>query len=207
MTGIKDLLAWDGGLRRDSSAALKYYYWRKQLIQEHGRDAVNEAAQRIDYHMAALEKRLPSLDLAPEEYEAAAYCLAKAMAQLKTDHGSLAATYGDTFRVGRDGQSWPLGGGGGDGLTTLRNIGYGQERPDHTRWGNRGQTSTQVILLSQPIQSWTCPPIGQSDRPDSSHYTDQAQRLFSPRKLKPTWWLPQDLAQHIESRQVLEPRR
>lgn len=204
LAGIKDLLTWNGELRHDSKGALKYYYWRKQLIQEHGRDTVNEVARRIDYHLAALGKTMPALDLAPEELEAAAYCLAKAMAQLKADHGSLAATYGDTFRVGRDSRSWPLGGGGGDGLTTLRNIGYGREHPDHTRWGNRGQTSTQVILLSQPIQSWTCPPIGQSDRPGSPHYTDQAEKIFSPRKLKPTWWLPEDLAQHVESRQVLD---
>jgi len=203
--GIKDLLAWDGALRHDSSAALKYYYWRKQLIQEHGRDAV-DAAQRIDYHLAALGKPAPAIDLADEELEAAAYCLAKAMSQLKADHGSLTATYGDTFRVGRDNQSWPLGGGGGNGLTTLRNIGYDSERPDHTRWGNRGQTSTQIIVLTKPIQSWTCPPIGQSDRSDSRHYTDQAEKLFSPRKLKPTWWLPQDLARHIESREVLKSR-
>jgi acyl-homoserine-lactone acylase len=203
--GIKDLLAWDGDLRHDSSAALKYYYWRRQLIREHGRDAV-DAARRIDYHLAALGKAAPRIELSPEELDAVAYCLSKAMAQLKADHGSLAATYGDTFRVGRDNQSWPLGGGGDHGLTTLRNIGYGSERPDHTRWGNRGQTSTQIIVLTKPIQSWTCPPIGQSDRPDSGHYTDQAEKLFSPRKLKPTWWLPRDLAGHIESRRVLEPK-
>jgi acyl-homoserine-lactone acylase len=202
--GIKDLLAWDGDLKHDSSAALKYYYWRKQLIADHGRAAVSDVARRIDYYLAALGKPAPTIELGGGELEAAAYSWAEAMIQLKEDHGSLTATYGDTFRVGRDNQSWPLGGGGGDGLTTLRNIGYGGERPDHTRWGSRGQTSTQIIVLTKPIQSWTCPPIGQSDRPDSGHYVDQAEKLFSPRKLKPTWWLPQDLAPHIVSRKVLE---
>ena len=125
------------------------------------------------------------------------------MAKLKADHGSLNAIYGDTFRVGREDVSWPLGGGGGRGLTTLRNVGFGPERNDHTRWGSSGQTSTQVIVLSKPIRSWTYVPIGQSDRPDSSHYRDQAERLFSLRQLKPTWWLPKDLAKHIESRTVL----
>jgi len=71
------------------------------------------------------------------------------------------------------------------------------------RWGRGGQTSTQVIVLSKPIRSWTYVPIGQSDHPDSPHYRDQAEKLFSARKLKPTWWLPQDLAGHIESRVVL----
>ena len=85
----------------------------------------------------------------------------------------------------------------------MRNIGYGRERDDHTRWGNRGQTSTQIVVLSEPVRSWTYVPIGQSDRPGSRHYRDQAERAFSPRKLKPTWWLPQDLAKHVESRTVL----
>jgi acyl-homoserine lactone acylase PvdQ len=201
--GIEELRSWDGQLRRDSTAALKYYYWRKQIIEDHGAEAVSDAASRIDYYLAALGKPAPEIDLSEDELGAAADSLASAMAKLKEDHGLLNATYGDTFRVGRDDTSWPLGGGGGNGLTTLRNISYGQERNDHTRWGTGGQTSTQVIVLSKPIRSWTYVPIGQSDRPDSTHYHDQAEKLFSIRKLKPTWWLAEDLAKHIESSTVL----
>jgi len=198
--GIKDILSWDGDLRRSSTAALKYYYWRKQIVEDHGEEAVSDVAGRVDYHLAALGKPAPEIDLNDDELEAAAYSFASAMAQLKDDHASLDATYGDTFRVGRDDVSWPLGGGGGRGLTTLRNVSYGPPRNDHTRWGSGGQTSTQVIVLSKPIRSWTYVPIGQSDRPDSAHYRDQAEKLFIKRKLKPTWWLPEDLAGHIESR-------
>lgn len=83
-------------------------------------------------------------------------------------------------------------------------MGYGKEREDHTQWGNSGQTSTQIIVLSKPIQSWTALPIGQSDRPDSPHYSDQAEKVFSKHIMKPTWWLPEDLAKNIESRTELE---
>jgi acyl-homoserine-lactone acylase len=204
--GIKELLAWDGGLRHDSAAALKYYYWRRQLVQDHGSEAV-AAARRIDYYPAALGQPAPEIHLSNDELKAAANSFAAAMARLKAERGSLEATYGDVFRVGRDEASWPLGGGGDYGTTTLRNIGYGRERGDHTRWGERGQTSTEVIVLSKPVRSWTYVPIGQSDRPGSPHYRDQAERLFSPRKLKPTWWLSEDLAGHIESRTVLGDRR
>lgn len=55
-TGIRDLLSWDGELRRDSTAALKYYYWRQQIIEDYGTEAVSDAANRIDYHLAALGK-------------------------------------------------------------------------------------------------------------------------------------------------------
>jgi len=128
------------------------------------------------------------------------------MAKLKADLGSLDKTYGDVFRVGRGEKSLPLGGGGDDnkGMTAFRNIGFGKERPDHTRWGQSGQTSTEVVVLTKPIQSWTYVPLGQSDRPESPHYADQAEKLFSPAQQKPTWWTPQDLASHIESRTVLE---
>ena len=33
------------------------------------------------------------------------------------------------------------------------------EISDHTRWGERGQTSTQVIELSRPIRSWLYLPV------------------------------------------------
>ncbi|MEN6428535.1 MAG: penicillin acylase family protein [Phycisphaerales bacterium] len=204
--GIRDLSAWDGDLRHDSKTALKYYCWRRQLVDDHGSQAVSDAARRIDYYPAALGKPAPEIDLSNEELQAAAVSFANAMARVKSDHGSLDATYGDMFRVGRDDVSWPLGGGGDYGTTTLRNIGYGRERGNHPRWGDRGQTSTEIIVLSKPVRSWTYVPIGQSDRPNSLHYRDQAQKLFSPCTMKPTWWLPEDLAGHIESRTVVWDR-
>jgi acyl-homoserine lactone acylase PvdQ len=129
--------------------------------------------------------------------------MSKALAGLVQDFGSLDATYGDRFRVGRGNQSWPLAGGGANGTTTLRNVGYADEREDGTRWGSRGQTSTQVVVMSQPPRSYIYIPLGQSDREDSPHFDDQAEKLFSKRTLKPSWWLPEDLAGNIESRTVL----
>ena len=202
-TGIEEMLSWDGQLRRDSGAALKYYYWRKQLVEDHGAEAVSYAASQIDYFLGALGEPVPEIGVGDMELEAAADSFAGAMAWLKADHGSLEAVYGDTFRVGRDELSWPLGGGGGNGLTTLRNVSYERTRDDHTRWGRSGQTSTQIVVLSKPVRSWTYVPIGQSDRPNSPHYRDQAEKLFSPRTLKPTSWLPEQLAEHIESRTLL----
>jgi acyl-homoserine-lactone acylase len=206
VAGVKEVLSWDGNLRSDSQPALKYYYWRRQLVDDHGSQAVSDAARRIDCYMAALGKPAPQIDLSDDELQAAADSFANAMARLRADRGSLDAAYGDMFRVGRDDVSWPLGGGGAYGTTTLRNIGYGRERSDHTRWGDRGQTSTEIIVLSKPVRSWTYVPIGQSDRSISPHYRDQAQRLFSPARMKPTWWLPDDLADHIESRTVVGDR-
>ena len=204
--GMEDILGWDQELRRDSSGALKYYYWRQQLVEDHGADVVRDVAARIDFLFnPVVNEPIPPVNLSDEALKAALASFENAMAKLKEDHGLLRAVYGDKFRVGRDDKSWPLGGGGGrTGTTTLRNVGYGSENEDKTRWGRSGQTSTQIVVLSEPVQSWMYLPVGQSDRPDSPHYTSYAEKAFSERELRPTWWLPDDLAGHVESRTVLE---
>jgi acyl-homoserine lactone acylase PvdQ len=202
---IKDLSAWDGDLDHDSSAALKYTYWRQQLVADHGADAVQAADEIITNLQASFGGPRHELQLSDAELNAAVESLAGAMQELKADWGSYDAVYGDKFRVGRDDKSWPVGGGGDEGTRTLRSVGYEKERADHTRWGRSGQTSTQIVVMTKPVRSWTFVPIGQSDRPESPHYTDQAEQLFSRRQMKPTWWLPQELAGHIESRTVLAP--
>ncbi|MBI5096033.1 MAG: penicillin acylase family protein [Candidatus Hydrogenedentes bacterium] len=203
--GMKDILGWDGELRKESTAALKYYYWRKRLVTDHGEDTMKDVRKRVDGLMAAVGKPVPSPELDDDELSAGLDSFVSAMAKLKADFGSLDKTYGDVFRVGRDDKSWPLDGNNGDelGMTTLRNIHYSGERPDHTRWGAGGQTSTQIIVMSKPVKSWTFVPLGQSDRPASPHYRDQAEKLLSPREFKETWWTPEQLAGHIESREVL----
>jgi len=203
-SGIKDLLAWDHQLARDSTGALKYVYWRDQLVADHGNEAVNQAAQTITNLEASYGGPKRKLDLSEDQLAAALESLSNAMAKLREDWNSYDAVYGDKFRVGRDDESWPVGGGGGTGARTLRSVGHDKERKDHTRWGRSGQTSTQIVVMTKPVQSWTLVPIGQSDRSDSPHYTDQAEKLFSPRKMKPSWWLPEDLAKHIESRTELK---
>jgi len=196
---MEDLLAWDGELEVDSTGALKYALWREQLEADHGR-----VDHGIDDMYAIIRGVKPAvLELSDEKLRAALISFNTAMARL-AEFASLDAVYGDRYRVGRDDVSWPAAGGGGFGTTTLRNVGHGPQREDGARWGVRGQTATQVIVMSDPPQSWIYLPLGQSDRPDSPHFRDQAEHAFSPRRLKPSWWLPEELADHIESRTVLE---
>ncbi len=207
---LNELLAWDQRLDAGSQGALKYYYWRSQLRDDLGPQGSRRLSSQIDDLLGSLSADPPPpLKLEVKDQAALVQALGKAIVRLKSENGSLDKLYGDVFRVGRGDKSWPVGGGGPFdlGMTTLRNVNFGAPREDHTRWGNSGQTSTQVVVLSNPIQSWTAAPIGQSDRPDSPHFRDQAEKLFSPRQLKPTWWLPEDLAGHIESRTVLENPR
>jgi acyl-homoserine lactone acylase PvdQ/ketosteroid isomerase-like protein len=205
VAGMKDILAWDLEERRYSTGALKYHYWRKQLMDDYGPEIMQDVQKGIDqYYKIITEAAYTPLELGSDEAGYALESFAKAMAKIRDDFGTIDVPWGEKFRVGRDELSWPVDGGDDQGTTTLRNVGYGKEREDHTEWGNSGQTSTQIIVLSNPVQSWTAPPIGQSDRPDSPHYRDQAEKVFSKRIMKPTWWTPEELAKNIESRVVLE---
>ncbi|HVS12430.1 MAG TPA: penicillin acylase family protein [Thermoanaerobaculia bacterium] len=204
---VEALLSWDGRLARDSPGALFFDSWKRALRDQTGPEGFGALREAIDDLWAIVEGREEKpVELDHEQHRALAAAVVAAAADIEEDFGSLDAVYGDRYRVGRDDDSWPAGGGGGGqvGLTTLRNVSWTDERDDRTRRGRSGQTSTQVVELSDPPRSWMYIPLGNSDRPDSPHYDDQAEKAFSPRQLKPTWWLPQDLAQHLESRTVLE---
>jgi len=203
---LTELLNWDGQVTRDSTAALKYYYWRTALNESEAGAAIRDI---VDDHYAIVEQRAPRvIELGGEQLAAVREAWQSGLDAMRSQPGDTAQPWGRVFKAGRDGIGWPVGGGGGDhlGLTTLRSMGYGEPNENHERHGERGQTSTQIVVLSDPIQSWLYLPTGQSDRPDSPHYADQAETVFADRSLKPSWWLPEDLAGNIESRTELEAR-
>jgi acyl-homoserine lactone acylase PvdQ len=205
-SGLRELLAWDGYSHSDSHGALKYYYWRRAVRSALGSAYAGLVTNLADY-MAALAKPKPEAkDPSDAELKALTAGFSAAMKTMRSNHNSLDAAYGDVFRVGRGDKSWPVGGGSlvEEGMATLRAIGFEPPKPDYTRWGTSGQTSTQVVVLSKPIQSWTQPPIGESDRPDSPHYRDQAEKLFSQHKMKPTWYRKDELLKHVSSRVELK---
>lgn len=203
---LTELLDWDGQITRDSTAALKYYYWRTALNETEAGPGIRGI---VDDHYAIVEQRQPRpIELDDAQLVAVREAWLSGLDRMRADLGDTAQPWGRAFKTGRDGNGWPVGGGGGDelGLTTLRTMGYAPPDENMERHGVRGQTSTQIVVLSEPIQSWLYLPTGQSDRPDSPHYSDQSETVFSDRELKPSWWLPEDLAGNIESRVEIEPR-
>jgi acyl-homoserine lactone acylase PvdQ len=202
---IKELASWNMEMDQESSAALKYFYWRKQLETDFHERELNLFRSSIDDWYASAEARRPvnlALDRLPGEKLLKSFV--NGLKGMKKDYGTTAAVYGDRFRVGRGGNSWPVSGGGDYGTRTLRSLGFGELRDDATQWGISGQTSTQVVVLSRPIKSWIYLPLGQSDRTASPHFDDQAEKLFSRRQMKSSWWTPEELAGNIKSRTLLE---
>ena len=67
--------------------------------------------------------------------------------------------------------------------------------------------SMAVILMffhKDGIQSLTCTPWGQSGHPQSKHYTDQGEKLYSKLQMKPTWWSEKELLSNLESTRTLD---
>jgi len=116
------------------------------------------------------------------------------------------ADFGTMFRIARDGSlhSNPAGGGTVTeaGMITPRAITF--ERRGAVSIGTGGQTATQIVELSNPAHSASILVPGESDRPDSGHFDDQARELFSKGTAKPTYLGDRkELEKHVSSKKEL----
>ena len=184
-SSLARLLAnWDRRTDAGSRAALAYYFFKLALGKDTARALDPPAGLTDDAIRAALakaEQRL-TMDFAPD------------------------AVFGTLFRVGRQGGSrtWPVGGGtlSEAAMATPRAISFDPKGKEMV--GHSGQTSTQIVLLTKPPQSWMVIPLGESDHPDSGHFDDQAEKLFSRSQAKPTWFANRkELEKHVAKREAL----
>jgi acyl-homoserine lactone acylase PvdQ len=134
--------------------------------------------------------------------------LGKAADWLKSNFGSLHVAYGTYFRVGREGgdRTYPVGGGTvrDAGMATPRAIGFSKVGKEQV--GHSGQTSTQIVVMTDPPESYTIVPLGVSDHKASGHWDDQAEKLFSKSKATPTFFMNRpELLRHLTSTKVLKP--
>jgi acyl-homoserine lactone acylase PvdQ len=116
--------------------------------------------------------------------------------------------YGKYFRVGRQGgaRTYPVGGGSVSeaGMATPRAIGFNKTGKEMV--GRSGQTSTQIVVMTDPPESYTVVPLGASDHPESGHWDDQAEKLFSKSKVTPTYFLNRkELLKHVTATKILTP--
>jgi acyl-homoserine lactone acylase PvdQ len=183
------IVRWNRRCDPDSTGAIAYHFWKAQLG-----DKVLQSDRA---------GRTPPKEVTDEQLLRA---LAAGAAALQAQWGRLDVKYGEVYRVGREGsdRTWPVGGGSVRGIATPRAISFDEKKGSRTFVGHGGQTSTQVIQLSKPPRSWTLLPLGESDHKESKHWDDQAEKLFSPGKMKPTYFLDKEaLLKHVESTKVL----
>ena len=173
---VATLLAWNGQMDKDGVGATLYRGWR-MMAADHKLKADSSSRALLD-------------------------ALAEAIAWLVKNYGTAEVTYGQVNRIQRGDQSWPFSGGDSGGGQTLRAMSSKLE--GKVFYGHWGQNWTQLVQFRRgAVRSWSATPFGESDDPASPHYTDQAEKLFSQDKLKPTWFQPADLAGHIESTKLL----
>jgi len=180
---------WNRRCDAEATGAIAYKYWKQAM----GDDV----------------KQADRVGLPPPEaitYAILITKLAEAADKLQSDFGRFDVRYGAVYRVGRKGSdlTWPVSGGSADNIATPRAISFDPIPGTKTFLGRGGQTSTQVVLLTKPPQSWTLLPLGESDHADNPHYQDQAEKLFSKSKMKPTYFLDKnELLKHVEAKTVL----
>jgi acyl-homoserine-lactone acylase len=187
---VKILLAWNGHADVDSVGMTLFRAWWMALqprIDLVSKEAVQSGEALSE---AARHALLAALDEATQ--------------QLIQQYGRLQVPWGEVYRARRGGESWPVGGVAGEaGLVTLRAV-NGGEPVDGVSYIESGQSCTTVVMLKQgDVCSYSVVPYGQSEDPDSTHYTDQGRLLFCKGKLKDTWFARERLEEHVASRQVL----
>jgi acyl-homoserine lactone acylase PvdQ len=178
---------WNRRSDADSEGALAFYAFKKGLDEEITRSVE------------------PPSDLGDKEIFLA---LGKAAGWLKTNFGSLHVAFGKNFRVGREGgeRTYPVGGGsvGEAGMATPRAISFNKAGKEMV--GRGGQTSTQIVIMSDPPESYTIVPLGVSDHKESGHWDDQAEKLFSKSKATPTYFMNRkELLKHVTATKILKP--
>jgi acyl-homoserine lactone acylase PvdQ len=179
--------SWNRRSDADSEGALAFYAFKLGLNEGIGRNV-----------------ELPS-NLADQEMLSA---LVKAAEWLQANFGSLHVAYGKYFRVGRRGgeRTFPVGGGSVSeaGMATVRAIGFSKAGKEMV--GRSGQTSTQIIVMTDPPESYTIVPLGVSDHQESGHWDDQAEKLFSKGKAAPTYFMNRtELMRHVTVTKTLQP--
>ena len=188
---VYDLIQkWNRRSDADSQGALAFYAFKKSLPAELAR-AVDVPANITDDQLVE--------------------AITKAGAWLKSTFGPVNVAYGTYFRVGRkDGdKTWPVGGGslnGGPnnvGMATPRAISFGPAGKEMV--GQGGQTSTQIVVMTNPPKSYAIIPLGESDHKESGHWDDQAEKLFSKSKAAPTYFMDRsELMKHVTAKKVLK---
>ena len=192
MKEVYSLIAeWDRRSAPDSKGALAFYAFKKGLGGDRAR-AVTPPTNLSDAQLIQ--------------------ALRQGAEWAKSNFGSVSVPFGEYFRVGRRGsdRSWPVGGGSLQdvGMATPRAISFAPAAGGKRMIGHTGQSSTQVVVLTDPPESYAIIPLGESDHKESGHWDDQAEKLFSQGKALQTYFMrPGELMKHVTSTKVLTPAR
>ena len=192
---VQDCLAWDGRYTKTVTAATTMKFWRLKCENE------------ID--IVAIADEQP---LSQEDHSKMIALLQETVAELKETYGAAAVPWGEIHVVGRGDKFFPTQGadfGGGKDKKnfseTVFDISSRETPKGSGKYVARSGSSTLMIsfLHEDGIESYSVVAWGQSGHPDSPHYVDQAEKLYSERKMKPTWFKKEYLLNNLESEKTI----
>ncbi len=152
------------------------------MISGWNRKADANSIPALAYYLVKMELGRDAAELTPPDSLSDARvraALDRAQDRLELDM-KYGATWGTIFRATRDGAREAYGVGGGTvteaAMETPRTIHF--EHRGKVEIGVGGQTATQIVHLGKTASADTVLMAGESDRPESPHFDDQARDLF-----------------------------
>jgi acyl-homoserine lactone acylase PvdQ len=187
------ILQWDGHYSKDSVVAPLFKFWRLKSEK--------------DVDTAAL---VDGQSITAEDQNKLLTHLKETMDELKNKYGSSEVKWGDITLIGRGGKYFPLEcadyGGGKDKKDlseTVMDV-TSKETPEgsgkYVGYNGSGTMMISFLHKDAGIESYSLVAWGQSGDPNSPHYTDQSEKLYTNRKMKPTWFNKEEMLQHVESK-------
>ncbi|MBX7255068.1 MAG: penicillin acylase family protein [Candidatus Hydrogenedentes bacterium] len=192
---VKAILDWDGQFEPDRTATVLYKTWRMKCNN------------KIDTAAIADGKPLSGTD-----QETMLAILAESINEVQNAYGSVLVPWGDVYRIGRGGKFYPAPGADFGGSTsgsnmteTLFDVRSSADKDNPGKFiADDGSCATMLMFMHKDgIESYTVIPWGQSANPDSPHYMDQGEQLYSKRKMKPTWFTKDEMMANKVSEKVL----
>lgn len=189
------ILAWDGRYLTECTATALFKAWREKCQREPWVAALGAGEKLAAADQARMLDRLRD-----------------ATAEMTTSHGRWDIAWGDLYRIGRGTRRFGVPGADfgsrqepGNFTETLFDI---KSNPDPENPGRylAGSGSMALMLMfftKDGVESQSAAAWGQSADPDSPHFLDQAEKLFSKRQLKPTYWRKEELMDNLASTKVL----
>jgi len=187
---VELILEWNGRLDADQTAATLYRFWRREC------NALGVRVS-IDHQSGTVEFRL-------EDQKDLLTALQRAKVHLNDKFGTSSVPWGEAVRLRRGEKSWPVSGGSFENeISVLRAAGGPLDPETGITTVRNGQSCCTVVLLTDPIRSWSILPWGQSDDPDSPHFDDQAEALFSKSTFKSSFFNRDELMRNLKSTEVM----
>jgi len=188
---VEVILAWDGEYLPESRGAALLKFWRLAC------------GEKLDLAPLHNEGRLD--DAVRQE---ARGLFRATIDRMKERYGTWDIPWGEAHVVGRGGRFFPAPGADFDKghkeanfSETLMDVRSAEDPAKPGRFVANSGSMAVILMFFGPdgVESFTCTPWGQSAHPDSPHYVDQAEKLYSKREMKNTWWDKKALLEHVES--------